>query len=304
MMGGRLRLLTGTVQKKRRVHRGFATSSYRENVYICWKGRVPKVSTRCRKFISAGSRVSDDTLFNVPVLATDERPHVDPATKDKVLIGSAWMGKSMVDDEEEAAPQTDSESVGSASGGDAAETPSKKKKKASKVRRGRALTRTPTDANHVPMFSHPIHPSIIKELMHSLEGKWCIMGTPESGCGATGCLSPHISKPVIAICRNSAHAAAMKDLMEEHIVNSMLSLGNEWTAPTLAKQVNELVESESETLSASDSESSRSTQESKDQKDKKGNKDKKKKDKKEKGRKSEKTSKTKKKGKKENGGHS
>jgi hypothetical protein len=104
----------GNSGKTKRVKRGFATGKFRENVYVCWKGRAPKMAAKTRKWIDAGSHVSDDVMMNVPVLSVDERPTVDATTKSEVLKGSTWAGKPPVGEDTD--PE---ESSGSDSGGEA-----------------------------------------------------------------------------------------------------------------------------------------------------------------------------------------
>jgi hypothetical protein len=223
-------LKEGAAKKKRRVHRGFATAKYRENCFICWKGKVPRVAKKRRRFVDVGSRVADDVMSNVPVLAVDERPRVAADKKDEIMKGSTWAGKPC--DPEPGSSGGDESSVSS----DTHKEKKHKDDKDKKTKRGRALLRQPTDNAAVPLFSHPMHPTLIKEFVTSLEATWAIFGTPESGCGLLGCLSPDTRVPVLSFARNKAHADVLKTFVKTSIANQCLLLGSEWASKSLAEQ--------------------------------------------------------------------
>jgi hypothetical protein len=228
-------LVSGTTKKRRRIHRGFATAKYRENVFICWKGKVPRVQNRRRTVVDVGAWVADDTMSNVPVLPLKDRPTVPAATKAEVFKGSTWAGKA--DDGQESDSSLDDHSDCSskhANEQDNAETPKSSTKSANK--RGRALVRKPTDVGAVPLFTHPIHPNLIREFVISLSATWAIFGTPESGCGLMGCLSPLAKVPVVAFARNAAHANVLTELVKNTITEQCLQLNCEWTSKALAAQ--------------------------------------------------------------------
>lgn len=243
-----LRLASGTSKKKRRLHRGFGTAGYRESVFVAWKGTVPKVRRKTHMYISPGTSVADDILVDVPVLPAMARPQVDGVIKSEVLRGSSWSGQT--DPGEPSEHENDNEP---SSSGDSDEPEVARPLK--RARRGRAILRTPTNPDAVPLFTHPIHPDVIKELVHSLEAKWVVIGTPESGCGVRGALSPAIRTPVVAICRNQAHAHQVVHLTKVFIAESLLRKGNEWTGPGLSSLWTE-VGSDGETSDCSSSSSS------------------------------------------------
>ena len=230
-------LSQGNTGKRRRIRRGFATAKFRESVFVCWRGKQPpKPRAKIRKFLDAGSRVADDVILNVPVLPVGSRPRVDADVKLAVLKNSVWAGKAEEDDEPVA---SDSEST--ASGG---KTP-KNAAHSKKAKRGRALLRTPTNEQAVPLFTHPMHPAIVKEFIYELGATWAIFATPESGCGLMGALSPQCRVPVVAIARNDAHATILKKLVEQAIVAAVLDKSSEWAVKTLAEQWSDLMESDS-----------------------------------------------------------
>ena len=262
-----LRLASGTSKKKRRLHRGFGTAGYRESVFVAWKGAVPKVRRKTHAYISPGTSVADDILADVPVLPATARPQVDLIIKSDVLRGSSWSGQT---DQVEEAKNESSSSDGETSNSKDEEKEkdgetskhTKKTKSSKRSKRGHAILRTPTNPDVVPLFSHPVHPDIIKEVVHSLEAKWVVIGTPESGCGLRGALSPAIRVPVVATCRNQAHAKQVEHMTKVFIAESLLRKGNEWTGPGLSTLWTSLGSdgetSDSSSSSSSDGETSKS----------------------------------------------
>jgi hypothetical protein len=98
------------------------------------------------------------------------------------------------------------------------------------------LLRTPTDEARVPLFTHPIHPRIIQEFVHEFGASWAVFGTPESGKGIMGALSPDTRCPAVAITRGDSHAKALKALIEDNITKGVLKRDSEWSVKTLADQ--------------------------------------------------------------------
>ena len=238
-------LQQGNAGKSRRLRRGFATGKFRENVFVCWLGKgSPKVAIKTRKFVDPGSHVADDVMLNVPVVPVAERPGVTADIKMEVMKNSTWAGKAEGDDEDMDASGSDSSDVGG-------ETPASKSKK---KRRGRALLRTPTDNDCVPLFTHPMHPSVCKEFISEFGATWAIFGTPEAGCGLLGALSPQCRVPVVALARNQTHATVLKTLVEDAIAAAVVKQDTDWTMRTLADQwaqVHSESESELETSDVS-----------------------------------------------------
>ena len=188
------------------------------------------MTSKRRRHVDPGSRVADDVMSNVPILEVEARPRVAADIKDQILKGSIWAGKSC---EQEPESSNGEESLDSS---EAQHDKKQKDNKDKKTKRGRALLRQPTDSTAVPLFSHPIHPTLIKEFVVSLEATWAIFGTPESGCGLLGCLSPQARIPVVAFARNKTHAETLKGLVKTAIANHCLLLGTEWTSKSLAEQ--------------------------------------------------------------------
>jgi hypothetical protein len=87
-------LQQGAFKKRRRVRRGFAASTYKKTAFVCWKGKVPKVTNRRRPVVDVGSYVADDVMSNVPLLDMELRPVVPASVKEAVLKGSTWAGQA------------------------------------------------------------------------------------------------------------------------------------------------------------------------------------------------------------------
>ena len=115
------------------------------------------------------------------------------------------------------------------------------------------MKRTYTDDSNVPLFAHPLHPNLVREFVTSLGATWSIFGTPESGRGLLGCLSPLAKVPVVAFARNSAHAQVMSTLVKTSIQHKCLQLSGEWTSKALAEQWSKLSKAEDSESSSSSS---------------------------------------------------
>ena len=199
--------------------------------------------------MDVGSHVADDVITECPVLSLSSRPCVAAAVKDEILKGSSWAGKAAENEDEE-------NESGSGSDGASSESTHGKKKESGKRKRGRALVRLPTDEGKVPLFAHPMHPDLAREFVTSLEATWAIFGTPESGCGLLGCLSPLAKVPVVAFARNSSHAQALAELVKTSIREKVLKMKGEWTSRALSQQwakLNEVLDSSSGDSSADSS---------------------------------------------------
>ena len=97
-----------------------------------------------------------------------------------------------------------------------ASSPDKKRKK--------ALLRRATNEDEVPVFTHPCHPDIIKELLYEMCSDWFIMGSPEAGVGVLGALG--LKKPCLVFLSNEAHEKVFRKLVHEAVVKSALGGGD------------------------------------------------------------------------------
>ena len=210
-------LIQGAIKKRRRAHDGFATAKCREDSFICWRGKSACGARSC-------SQVADDIVNKVTVLPVEERLCVSIAVNAEVLKGSSWAGKAG-EEEDMASDSADDEiSASSVQGGKGAIAKSKKRTQ------GRALLRRPTDTNAVPLFTHTLHPKLIRDFVASSSASWTIFGTPESGSGLMGCLLPFAKAPVMTFARNSVHAKALINLAKHQIMEQCLRLEGEWTS--------------------------------------------------------------------------
>ena len=250
-------------RRKARKFRGIASASYKELVYICWKpeGRQQaRARAGYRHYVDEGSRVADDVMNDVPVLAHDDLPRVDPHLKTLVLAGSAWEGKP----ESEAGSDESSKD-------ESGDSPMKNLR----AKRGRGLQRQCTDPAKVPLFHHPIHPQLVKELCHELQATWVVMGTPEAGVGLLGALG--LKVPVVALARNDAHAEILKELVLHAIQAQVLTptFGSDFANLSLAKRWKQCCGSHGSDSDSSSSDGEASDDGEGEQEDGKGAKDKK-----------------------------
>ena len=230
----------GNVKKRRRCFRGFATATYSEIAYICWKGQVPRIGSKKRRFVNPGSRVASDCITKVPIVSQDDLPLVEANVKDTVLKGSTWSGKP-----EQAEEEKEELFVSSSGSEDADEKPTKRKG----TKRGRALLRR-TSSTLVPFFSHPTSKELAKEFFSSFGATWVVLGTPEAGCSVLACLE--LKVPVIAMCRNAAHAEAVQDLTKAELKRLVLSPKTPFTSVALATKWAEMGGASSDSSSDDD----------------------------------------------------
>ena len=88
---------SGSLSKKRRCFRGFATTKYSIRARVFWKGAMPKLAQKFREFVDRGSRVSSDIMENVPVAPIGERPSVHEAVKEEILKDAASRAVELKD---------------------------------------------------------------------------------------------------------------------------------------------------------------------------------------------------------------
>ncbi len=190
---------TGTQKKKFLKTQGFGTMSLAETVYICYRGKVPKLQETERRFVNPGASVSSDCWTDVKVVPESDLSWVSRADRAEVLAGSNFHTQPSEEDDEDNS---------SADAGGQTYT-----------RRGRALTRNRSSTD-VPLFCHPTPPEIIQELIHVFTVQWVALGTPEGGVACKAAMEMNV--PTIALVRNERHAQLLKKLLVQAVADDVI----------------------------------------------------------------------------------
>ena len=162
-----------------------------------------------------------------------DRARATPEVRAKVMASSPWAGK--MEGDAELSSDSDGDSAQSEQGG---KRTRKEKTNQTKTKRRRALLQQ-SSSNDVPLFSHVVHPKVVREFSTEFAAKWVLIGTPESGHSLLGPLADRI--PVVAIARNQAHSEILETLTLNNIAEVVLTAGGMFGTPSLADQWSKLV---------------------------------------------------------------
>jgi hypothetical protein len=220
--------------------RSFGCGASSESLLICWKGKVPKVTVKQHKYVDPGSATHWNTLNHVPVVLPEGLAQVPVMKKNQVLVNSSWDGKSLRDGCD--VGQSDSESAG--------EVVADSSRKRKYTKRGRTLLRTPS-TDEVPLFHHPPHPNLVKELAWMLQASWMILGTPEGGSACKALMELDIA--CLCIARNPEHQQVLNKILVDTLAHDFCTPGHALSMKALTERLSNLQDSASEAESGSQS---------------------------------------------------
>lgn len=202
--------------------RGVANSRNHELLFLCYKGRVPKLLARTRAHVDAGSLVFNEIVRNVPVLHPKGHALVSRAIRETSL--RAMIGIDVAEVESKEADQNAlppmMEDYGAATADASAAAVVEAKAHVAAALKKRKLYRQLT-GSEVPWFPHDNDGELLKELCHEAgRPRWVYFGTPAGGAGIHGCIEMGCS--VLGLCFDEHHRTHLGPLIVQRAVEAML----------------------------------------------------------------------------------
>ena len=194
--------------------RGFASADTMEQVFLCYKGKMPKGLPAERWFVHKGSKSYLQHLYHVPVCPPKELTWVDREVRQQSLKGLvAPAEKPKPDNKETPLPQKP-----------VPQKPAPTACKQKPVPQKRRLYRAATNTSEV-WFPHDNSGELCKELVWQAGGsekvKWVLHGTPAAGNGVLGMLESGCN--VIALAVDEHHKEHFKKACVEKAAEIALS---------------------------------------------------------------------------------
>ena len=215
--------------------RGIANSKNLEKLVLCWKGKVPPGLPKERRYIDAGSRLYNEVVLKVPVVAPKDLAFVDKSVREQSLTTMAGIADTPADplpDSGDAPPAANS----AASAGAVAE-PVDLVKHIKKRKLYRQATGT-----EVPWFPHDNAPELLKECVWEAgldDVRWVLHGTPAGGAGVAGVLETGVS--VVCLCEDTHHKTHFLQFLRERCVEALLTGSNVFDNKSLRDRASDLL---------------------------------------------------------------
>ena len=201
-----------------RRQRGMANASATENIYLAWKGSIPKDLAKSRLYVDKGSLTYVDYMSRVPVAQLSELMMVPRIVKEMTL---AWSVPGGVSPGEEGGSENSDGSEAAVE--DDIDEEAKKSRKYSKRHSGRALMRKISSEETV-WFPLDNAPMLMRELVHETNPRWVLHGTPASGVGIVGLLTHGCT--VVGCCHDADHAGTLRSLVQQRVAEEFLTVGS------------------------------------------------------------------------------
>ena len=185
------------VRKAIRAPRGFAKAGLTETLYICWKGKQPKIEKSWQ--ILEGAQATTSTIVrNVPLVRPQQLPKVTEATRLEALAGSIVAARDATISSDEDNHQSQA--------GDA---------KRKYARRGRKVKRQASCPDQTLLFANAPAPRFVQALAKTFKAAWIWNGTLEAGVATAA--SVEVGVQTVALCKNAAHAEIIDRLVRAEV---------------------------------------------------------------------------------------
>ena len=215
--------------------RGLANSKNLEKLVLCWKGKVPPGLPKERRYIDAGSRLYNEVVLKVPVIAPKDLAFVDKSVREKSLTTMAGVADTPAD------PVPDSADAPLAANSAASEGAVAEPVDLVKHIKKRKLYRQAT-GTEVPWFPHDNAPELLKECVWEAgvdDVRWVLHGTPAGGAGVAGVLETGVS--VVCLCEDTHHKTHFLQFLRERCVEALLAGSNVFDNKSLRDRASELL---------------------------------------------------------------
>ena len=215
--------------------RGLANSRNLEKLVLCWKGKLPTGLPKERRYVDAGSRLYNEVVLKVPVIAPKDLAFVDKSVREQSLTTMAGIADTPAD------PLPDSGDAPPAANSAASEGAVAEPVDLVKHIKKRKLYRQAT-GTEVPWFPHDNAPELLKECVWEAgvdDVRWVLHGTPAGGAGVAGVLETGVS--VVCLCEDTHHKTHFLQFLRERCVEALLAGSNVFDNKSLKDRASELL---------------------------------------------------------------